>query len=951
MKKLTISFGLVFCIIIFLWGRVSVTQAAPPTVNLVAPSGTTATGTTLNGTFNPNSISTTAYFRYWEFDPGNCIDAGGWRAPTASGTIFADASLHAFSQAITGLVPNKTYYYCVIANSSGGTTYHSTTTSTFTTSNGQTNPCDIPPNTTSGYTVTAGANCSFPTQPVGANVSLGTVAGMDGGSLTLGSGASLLLLANQTIVFQSITKTGAAINKAPGGVMRKGYIYVKDADNDNFYAANSTTYSSSAADGVLTGQGYKRRYLITGSTYITQAVDCDDTNAAKNIPSTCAPAGTTANGVTNITATTATLNGLANPNGDAGTRGYFKYGTTNTGDCSTLHSTGGASTSASLITGTSAQPFSVGLTGLTTSTTYYWCAIVFNNLGTTYSTIGSFVPVNPPPSITAQSATSVTNNSATLQSTVNPNNVTTSITYRYSTSNVACSSLGSTLTGPSGLTGSANISPNATALSGLTGNTLYYYCATANSIGGTTNGVSNGDANSNFRTLPGAPTSVSGGSATQTSISVTWSNPAGGAVSYDLWRCTGAGCSSFAQITTGVTSPRSDTGLTCGTTYRYRIRANNASGSTDSASSADVSTTSCQPTPILIGASAGTTNQFAHMVIPSDGRPVITYNNSSTGWRVVKCADTNCSSISNDTAVSGVNGTGGIAMAIMSNTFPILVFDGNAGLVAYKCSNQSCTAGTSTTLVADSLAGQWPSVVVPSDNNPIIAYNHGSGGQERVFKCSNSTCTAGTQTTVFSTSAAGANSKITLSSDGLPFLIYGRDNTGLVYTKCGNAGCTSGNTNGTIESYGASSFPIYTYMARGSDNLPFMAYNFSSSGHAYSYYLRYAKCTNAACTTFSQGTIAAPSDLGYHLSAAMGTDGFPVVAYGGSGGLKVTKCGNNACSSGNITTVANSYSSSTPGAFIPAVAVNSSNIPFVAFLNGSTPNGFKVIKCNNSTCN
>lgn len=433
---------------------------------------------------------------------------------------------------------------------------------------------------------------------------------------------------------------------------------------------------------------------------------------------------------------------------------------------------------------------------------------------------------------------------------------------------------------------------------------------------------------------------------------MTWSNPSGGAVSYDLWRCTGAGCSSFAQITTGVTSPRSDTGLTCGTTYRYRIRANNASGSTDSASSADVSTTSCQPTPVLVGASAGTTNQFTYTIVTSDGLPLVTYNNSSTGWRVAKCANTNCSSFSSDTAVANVSGTGGIPMAIMSNTFPILVFDGTAGLVAYKCSNQSCTAGTATTLVADTAAGQWPSVVVPADNNPIISYNYNSGGQARVFKCSNATCTAGTQTTIFSTSASGANSKITISSDGLPFVIYGRDSTGLVYTKCGNAGCTSGNTNGTIEtSAPASSFPIYTSMVRGTDNLPFMVYTFSSSGHAYSYTMRYVKCTNAACSTYSQGTLVSSSDLPYYFGAAMGTDGFPIVAYGASVSLKATKCGNNACTSGNVTTIVANNPGSSPGAFNVSTAVNSSNIPFITFVNSVAPSGAKIVKCNNSSCN
>lgn len=73
--------------------------------------------------------------------------------------------------------------------------------------------------------------------------------------------------------------------------------------------------------------------------------------------STCAAAGAANNGVTSITATTATLNGTANPNGDAGTRTSSNMEQLIQGECSTLHNTGGASTAAALITGTTSQPF------------------------------------------------------------------------------------------------------------------------------------------------------------------------------------------------------------------------------------------------------------------------------------------------------------------------------------------------------------------------------------------------------------------------------------------------------------------------------------------------------------------------------------------------------------------------------------------------------------------
>lgn len=384
-------------------------HAVAPTVTLSAPSSVTSTSITLNGSINPNGAASTGYFRYWSNDPGFCVDAGGYKVPVSGGAAYSDSISHAFAYGITGLIPGKTYYYCVIGmnNSTYERGYHSTTPSTFTTTNAGETSCDTPPNTAGGVTINS--TCGFPTQPVGANLPLGTVSGMDGGSLTISSGQALSIGVGQTVVFQTITKTGASITKGTGGVLRKGYIWVKDGDGDGFYAPNSATYSSSSTTPPIVG--YVRRNTISGGSYLTQAVDCDDTNASKNLPSHCLPGSTSTNSVTNITATTATLNGVANPNGDAGTRAYFHYeladttpdatGYSNGGDCESLS----ASTSGTLITGTSSQPFTANLTGLTTGVPYYWCAIVFNNTGMKYSTVGTFVPMDPPTSITLNGIT------------------------------------------------------------------------------------------------------------------------------------------------------------------------------------------------------------------------------------------------------------------------------------------------------------------------------------------------------------------------------------------------------------------------------------------------------------------------------------------------------------------------------------------------------------------
>ena len=66
-----------------------------------------------------------------------------------------------------------------------------------------------------------------------------------------------------------------------------------------------------------------------------------------------------------------------------------------------------------------------------------------------------------------------------------------------------------------------------------------------------------------------------GGVTDDTSIPLAWTSVAD-AVNYELERCTGAGCGGFSLVATVPAGPNThvDTGLTAGTTYSYRMRAN-----------------------------------------------------------------------------------------------------------------------------------------------------------------------------------------------------------------------------------------------------------------------------------------------------------------------------------------------------------------------------------------
>jgi len=193
------------------------------------------------------------------------------------------------------------------------------------------------------------------------------------------------------------------------------------------------------------------------------------------------------------------------------------------------------------------------------------------------------------PSVIAESATSITTTQATLTSTVNPNGASTDIYYRWSTSSTLITGA---INGPTGLTGTSNISPNSTVLSGLASNTKYYWYTQAANVVGTTFGL--GGPAGSFTTLPNPPTGVTVGSPTSSSLTVNWNDITGNAVvQYDVVVCLGAGCNPVASFT-NVTSPYVHSDISCGATYRYLVRAVNASGSAES-STVDGTTSACPP--------------------------------------------------------------------------------------------------------------------------------------------------------------------------------------------------------------------------------------------------------------------------------------------------------------------------------------------------------------------
>ena len=81
-------------------------------------------------------------------------------------------------------------------------------------------------------------------------------------------------------------------------------------------------------------------------------------------------------------------------------------------------------------------------------------------------------------------------------------------------------------------------------------------------------------------TAPTVPGSLGATAASASQINLSWtaSTDNVGVTGYQIERCTGAGCSNFAPLTTVTTTSYSNTGLAATTSYSYRVRASDAAG-------------------------------------------------------------------------------------------------------------------------------------------------------------------------------------------------------------------------------------------------------------------------------------------------------------------------------------------------------------------------------------
>jgi hypothetical protein len=302
---------------------------------------------------------------------------------------------------------------------------------------------------------------------------------------------------------------------------------------------------------------------------------------------------------------------------------------------------------------------------------------------------------------------------------------------------------------------------------------------------------------------------------------------------------------------------------------------------------------------------AGFVGTYTSVALGTDGLPIVSYNDSSNAdMKVAHCGNADCSAGNQLTAVDANSYGEYTSLAIGTDGLPIVSYynPGPGDLKVAHCGNVQCTAGN-TSFAVDTAGdvGQWTSLAIGTDGLPIVSHWDVGNMDLKVTHCGNADCTSGNTSTIVdgTGSDVGSHTSLAIGLDGLPLISYydlGGGN--LKVAHCGNVTCSSGNTITKVDSAGT--VGAFTSLILGADLLPFISYfdltNFD---------LKVAHCGNALCSSGNTlTTIDGVGNVGQWTSATVGPEGYPLISYydASDTALRLARCGNALCSSGNVIT-------------------------------------------------
>jgi chitodextrinase len=258
-------------------------------------------------------------------------------------------------------------------------------------------------------------------------------------------------------------------------------------------------------------------------------------------------------------------------------------------------------------------------------------------------------------------------------------------------------------------------------------------------------------------TPPTVPTNLTATVISATQINLTWtaSTDNVGVTGYQVDRCQGAGCSSFAQIATPSGASFNDLGLSPSTSYSYKVRATDAAGNLSVFSLTATNTTQAAPdtTPPTVPTNLTATVISATQINLS--WTASTDNVGVTGYKVERCQGAGCSNFAQIAAPAGnaVNDTG--LTASTSYSYRVRATDAAGNLSGY--SNTASAATSSGGAISVTITPHQGGITT-SQTLPLTATVNNDVGSAGVTWSTTGGTLAGQTTTTATFSSAGAGS-------------------------------------------------------------------------------------------------------------------------------------------------------------------------------------------------
>jgi hypothetical protein len=291
---------------------------------------------------------------------------------------------------------------------------------------------------------------------------------------------------------------------------------------------------------------------------------------------------------------------------------------------------------------------------------------------------------------------------------------------------------------------------------------------------------------------------------------------------------------------------------------------------------------------------------YTSIAFGADGNPVIAYLDMSSAIvanaDIVHCNDPACAGGDEGAPTAFDSFPTAPAcctsVAVTADGNPIASYFGAQHLKVARCNDPDCKGGDDAFYTVDGAAGvgKYNSIAIGADGHPVISYYDVANGDLKVARCNDFDCAGGDEqlSTVDSAGDVGQYTSIAIGADGNPVVsYYDATNGDLKVARCNDAACSGGDEQlSTVDPAGNTG--QYTSIAVGIDGNPVVSYYDATNGD-----LRFARCNDPACAGGNEqlSTLDSAGDVGRYSSVAVEPDGNAVVSYydAGRGDLKVAR--------------------------------------------------------------